>query len=96
MSSAITREKTARWLPLAIGGVLALVGIFYAKETGLWNKIFNSTKQSYRTVNTGASVQVGSVSGNRVPAVGASPRPAAASDRPPIEETTPLTKRRMW
>lgn len=56
------RQQTAWWVPALILFILSLIGIRHISSQGWWEngwgRNFNSTKQTYQTINTGFSVQV--------------------------------------
>jgi len=94
MSRQEKREKTEWWLPALIGLILLAAGIRYLSFTEWWSTAFNQGRQTFRTINTGASVQVAASASEQVPTTTASPRPV---EQDPA--TTPgrsEQRRRMW
>lgn len=94
MSRQEKRGKTGWWLPALIGLISIAAGIRYLSSTDWWANTFNRDQATYRTINTGASVQVSTaIADDRVPSVEASPggrQPDRESD------TIPIPRRRMW
>ncbi len=87
------QKKVGLWLPVSVGAVLLVAGIIYARELGVWKTFFNQPKQTYQTVNTGASVQVSMSTSNSTPIDKASPQPLPE----PSPSVAPTNRpKRMW
>lgn len=94
MSRREKREKTGWWLPALIGLILLAAGIRYLSSTEWWDTVFNQGRQTFRTVNTGASIQVAASTTEQVPATAASPRPVEQA--PAATPGRSEQRRRMW
>lgn len=95
MSRQEKRDKVGWWLPTLIGLILLAAGVRYLSSTDWWTNTFQQNQQTYRTVNTGASVQVSST------AVVESGIPSTDNSiRSPISEPESTgsspQRRRMW
>ncbi|MDX2242464.1 MAG: hypothetical protein NW224_17395 [Leptolyngbyaceae cyanobacterium bins.302] len=95
MSRQEKRGRTAWWLPVAIGIILLAAGVRYLSSTEWWANQFNRDRQTLRTINTGASVQISASTNDAgVRSDESSPRPVDR-DREPM--SPPANQgRRLW
>lgn len=94
MTRTDRRGKAGWWVLAVVGGILTAAGIRYASSTDWWANFFNRDRQTYQTVNTGASVQVAASTTTSVPATVLPARPIPDNSNS-ISETQ-RQERRMW
>lgn len=94
MSREEKRGKTGWWLMALIGLIVAAAGIRYASSSDWWANTFDRQRQTFQTVNTGASIQVVASTSERVPTQDNTTRPRQTDDTTPANPQG--SSRRMW